>query len=1042
MADVLPSHAEKMAQEACTLQPFQGVNLLGIRNSVEELLGAIGNGGIFEEYTKHDISHIDAMLESLEWIIPEETKTQLTPTDWLLTVLAIYFHDLGMLVTKDEYQQRDQSSFARFKEDVLLTDDNNGRDYKARIGELQSQGGDVERFLYQEFVRYFHATRVRNWIVGNATTEYGASGAAQTEVSKVLECLPYVFRKDLALVCESHHLDDLDNETKYSVSKPYGTRKTQTANVQYAAILLRTVDILHVTSDRTPSITFRILNPSDPTSQLEWAKQQAVTSVRAKLAINDEGELDPSLTPEGIEVHALFTDGNAYFGLIAYLQYAEQQLRMSHEWEARSNRLFASTFTFPWRYVDTRNIHVEGFLPRQFDFNIDREKILDLLTGHTLYNDSNVVLRELLQNSIDAVRLQDELERLSDGSDGKVWISWDSKARTLEVRDNGCGMTQEIIENNLLKAGSSRYQEADFRKKYPNFSPISRFGIGVMSAFMIADQVEVITSHPEEEEARQLELRSVHGKYLVRVLPKEEVDVKIRPHGTIVRLTVRPSAEIDDILMTARRWIVVPGCTVTCTIDGSEEQRVGYDHLKEALEDFLVKSSLSSREHLTSNKVRVEVVEKENATIAYALRWNEFFRQWEFLKHSRYAPASRRFTLREQYIGGREGHQRDQFAPGVCVEGVRVESTAPGYKDRNGIIGLVNVSGQGSPRTNVARSSLDDTPEKTALIGKIYEAYCDHIRDQSDLLQSENGYSLTWACSEAQFLTSSLTSHNMVPSSFRLLQAALQRVPLAVVEEGGVRRKASIEEIRRLPEIHMRISNFADHVEALLREVPADVSLQSLLEFLGNAEDPIPADWTLLCSRLGGFGILEEHLAAEWEIAVLSGRMDRRSCNVTWRRREGTPRWTSSLNSREALDLVEHLSMRSFEGEREGRLRHVMRLPIGEIESTGFSDRYIGVRVGVEHYLLNTHPWAWAVDATKERFSESEELNRHLTVLSWLITFVGLNRTDLTEEVYRRLAGSEFDVSYLDLKRFQESCDMAAAKQIFDSSRWTRSDNN
>ncbi|MEV6538703.1 ATP-binding protein [Streptomyces sp. NPDC051665] len=1038
MADTLPSYAEGKAREACTLQPFQEVNLLGIRNSVEELLGAIGNGGIFEEYTKHDISHIDAMLESLEWIIPEESKTHLTPTDWLLTVMAIYFHDLGMLVTKDEYQQRDQSSFARFKEDVLLTDDNNGRDYKARINDLQAQGEDTEKFLYQEFVRYFHAVRVRNWISGNATKEYGVCDTAQREVSRILESLPYVFRKDLALVCESHHLEDLDNVTKYSVSKPYGTRKTQTANVQYAAILLRTVDILHVTSDRTPSITFRILNPSDPVSQLEWAKQRAVTSVRAKLAVNEEGELDPSLTPESVEVHALFTDGNAYFGLIAYLQYAEQQLRMSHDWVARSNRLFASPLTFPWKNIDTHNIHVEGFIPRQFDFNIDREKVLDLLTGHTLYNDSNVVLRELLQNSIDAVRLQKEL---SPGDNGKVWISWDSKTRTLEVRDNGCGMTQQIIENNLLKAGSSRYQEPDFRKAYPNFTPISRFGIGVMSAFMIADQVEVITSNPEDDQARQLELRSVHGKYLVRVLPKEDIDETIKPHGTVVRLVVRPSAEIDNILDTARRWIVAPGCTVTCTMDGSEEHSVGYGNLKEALENFLIEASVVSREHLTSKKIRVSVVEKENATIAYAQRWNEYFRQWEFLKTNQ-RQYGHRFNLREQYISIRENRHEDQYSPGVCVEGVRVESTAPGYKDKDGIFSLVNVYGHGSPRTNVARSSLDDTPEKTSLLIKIYEAYCDHIREQTDLLQSQNGYSLTWACSEAQFLTSSLMGGNLVPDSFRLLQSAIQRVPLAVLEYGGVRRKASIEEIRALPQIHMRISNFADHVEALLREVPADVSMQSLLDFLGNAEDPIPADWTLLCSRIGGFGILDEHLASEWEIAVMSGRMDRRSCDVTWRRREGAPRWTPSLNGRETFYLAEALSKLAMENDREIRLRQVARLPIGDVESTGFSDRYMGVKVGTEQYLFNSHPWAWAVEAAKNAFHEPEEQNRQLTVLSWLITAVGLTRSNLAEEIFRRLLGSEFDIKYLDLKRFQDSCETAAGKQIFDSSRWTRSDKN
>ena len=73
---------------------------------------------------------------------------------------------------------------------------------------------------------------------------------------------------------------------------------------------------------------------------------------------------------------------------------------------------------------------------------------------------------------------------------GNVGISWNSKTRTLTVEDSGTGMTQEIIESNLLKVGASRYQDPEFRKKYPQFSPISRFGIGVLSAFMVADNVE------------------------------------------------------------------------------------------------------------------------------------------------------------------------------------------------------------------------------------------------------------------------------------------------------------------------------------------------------------------------------------------------------------------------------------------------------------------------------------------------------------------------------------------------------------------------
>ena len=56
------------------------------------------------------------MLTSLDYIIPKKVKEQLTSADWLLIVLSFYFHDLGMLVTKAEYENRNQSrEFQKFK---------------------------------------------------------------------------------------------------------------------------------------------------------------------------------------------------------------------------------------------------------------------------------------------------------------------------------------------------------------------------------------------------------------------------------------------------------------------------------------------------------------------------------------------------------------------------------------------------------------------------------------------------------------------------------------------------------------------------------------------------------------------------------------------------------------------------------------------------------------------------------------------------------------------------------------------------------------
>ncbi len=170
------------------------------------------------------------------------------------------------------------------------------------------------------------------------------------------------FRRDLGFVCESHHLNDLGDVKKYKPSQPYGNSDSETANLQYAAVLLRTADLLHVTSDRTPSIAFRIINPTDPISQQEWAKQMAVKRVRPKLGLNVDGIPDEKAPRDTIEVHAYFTKEDGFFGLTSYLAYAAEQLKKSHEWIATTAKLKLAPHDFPWRRIDDSNIETEGFI--------------------------------------------------------------------------------------------------------------------------------------------------------------------------------------------------------------------------------------------------------------------------------------------------------------------------------------------------------------------------------------------------------------------------------------------------------------------------------------------------------------------------------------------------------------------------------------------------------------------------------------------------------------------------------------------------------
>jgi molecular chaperone HtpG len=465
-----------------------------------------------------------------------------------------------------------------------------GPDYRAKVHELHEE--QREKFLYQEFVRYNHARRVRDWIVGKPNIALGYAQAAANQISELLSPLDRVVRVDFANICESHNLDDLNSEQEYPLYRPYGSSEEEATNVQYIALLLRTTDLIQITNQRAPTVLYKIINPKDPVSQIEWLKQNAVRHVRPQPKTDRFGDVSRDIQSDTIEVFADFNSPDGYFGLTSYLQYAGKELQKSFELAEKSKKSTPKKLSFPWRFIDDGHIKTEGFIPRKFGFELDQERILDLLTGRTLYNDSAVVLRELAQNSIDAVRLQAHEQQKDSHEVGKVDIRWNSKHLELEVIDNGTGMSQDVVEKHLLKVGSSRYQDEKFKEQHPEFSPISRFGIGVLSAFMVADTVEIITCSTEDKEAREIFLRSVHGRYLIRLLDKQKDPeaVQLYPHGTKFRLKLRTTATKVDVLAAVRRWIVIPRCNVTVTIDDGDPIRVGFQSPKQALEHLLAES--------------------------------------------------------------------------------------------------------------------------------------------------------------------------------------------------------------------------------------------------------------------------------------------------------------------------------------------------------------------------------------------------------------------------------------------------------------------
>jgi len=132
------------------------------------------------------------------------------------------------------------------------------------------------------------------------------------------------------------------------------------------------------------------------------------------------------------------------------------------------------------------------------NINVQTENIFPIIKQF-LYSDHEIFLRELVSNAVDATQKMKTLKTVgelnSDITKLRVEVLLDKEAKTLTIRDNGIGMTDEELDkyiNQIAFSGAeefvNKYKDADTKN-----SIIGHFGLGFYSAFMVAKEVEIIT---------------------------------------------------------------------------------------------------------------------------------------------------------------------------------------------------------------------------------------------------------------------------------------------------------------------------------------------------------------------------------------------------------------------------------------------------------------------------------------------------------------------------------------------------------------------
>lgn len=175
---------------------------------------------------------------------------------------------------------------------------------------------------------------------------------------------------------------------------------------------------------------------------------------------------------------------------------------------------------------------------QQFSFQAEISQLLHLLS-HSLYQNREITIRELVSNASDAldklryVCLTSGQKQAAD--DLRITIEPNKDEKTLTIRDNGIGMTHDELVSNLgtiARSGSLEFLKSAQKagEKSPDLSLIGQFGVGFYSAFMLASRVEVVTRSHDEDTGWRWESTG-DGTYTIsEVLEPVERGTSIRLH--------------------------------------------------------------------------------------------------------------------------------------------------------------------------------------------------------------------------------------------------------------------------------------------------------------------------------------------------------------------------------------------------------------------------------------------------------------------------------------------------------------------------------
>lgn len=444
-------------------------NLESSLDSIEKIIEKYLNGIMddFPHLTDHSIAH-SRMLWNYASIIIGDKQDFINPLEAFVLHTVFLIHDSGMCYSI-------LNNKTEIEKDPLYTD-------------FITQKGNSQ-LIKDEALFYTIRQRHGDFAIRVATEELREKEYLIADI---------LLREELGLIigkiAKSHtsNINYIEREFGPRYSTP-NFPTNWTIDSQKLAFILRTADAAHIDNLRTPK-TNRMISEISGVSKEHWTFQK-------KLGF-------PQLSSDSLLIYSTNTpfsssEQKAWWFCYDALQVLDKELRGANEYfdvkhqdgfSAKGVKSVSNTLELGKKFIRT-----EGWNSVDTQIKVSNPvHIASELGGVKLYGNINFALRELIQNSIDAINLYRIHTGQNNVNVGEIKLSIKKVENSfyLTLTDNGIGMSQTLMANELLDFGGSYWRSNRFNNEFEGiqtkgFESIGKFGIGFFSVFMLGTKVKV-----------------------------------------------------------------------------------------------------------------------------------------------------------------------------------------------------------------------------------------------------------------------------------------------------------------------------------------------------------------------------------------------------------------------------------------------------------------------------------------------------------------------------------------------------------------------